>query len=587
MLGLWAALTLGLLLNWLPVQQMFLGTLAACIVLGLLPPSEAFAGFGHEATISIALLYVVAYTVQSTRILDSYSHWIIGRPQRTVGRQLWRFLPPVAVLSAFTNNTTVVAALLPVVQRWARKNNVPVGKLLMPLSFATILGGLCTLIGTNTNLVLDGFLTQAGQPGFAFFEFAKIGVPLAILGLVYITLVSVRLLPGSAGSMQQFTESVRQFVIEAKVTAEFEGIGKTLEQAGLRHLPGAFLFQIERDGQLIASVTSNEVIREGDRLFFNGLPASILELQRSIRGLATVTDQHFGLHNYDSDQFRVYEAVVSHSSPLLGQSVRDSQFRMRYNAVILGIHRNGERIEQKVGDIELSAGDTLLLLAPVNFDQLWYNSREFYLVSAFTEQEAQKPQTKAWIAVSAFVGMVVLVTLEVLPLGTAALLAVMVMILTRCINPRDARQAIDWGVIITIACSLGIGKAVQHAGLPQLLADSVAHSSQSGLPLLVILAGLYALTNIYTIFVTNSAAAALMAPVALSMAAELHLPAMPFMLLVAFAASADFSMPFGYQTNLMVYGPGGYKIRDYLRAGAPLNLIMGTGAVLLAYWLYF
>ena len=578
-------MTIALVRELASTEMVVFGTLLVLLLGQVLTPKEAFAGFSNGGVLTILFLYVIAGALQATQLSTALARPLFSRGNPSLTWRLARLLTPLTALSAFTNNTTIVAALVPVIRKWARQNSHPASKYLLPLSYATILGGLCTLVGTSTNLILHGFLLEMGHPGFSFFDLSVLGLPVAFIGLLYIIFIAHRLLPANREPFQNLGSSTREFVVEMKVGDDFPGIRQTVEEAGLRHLRGLFLFQIERDGRSIAPVQPLERVYPGDRLFFTGLPETILELQK-FRGLRTVEDATFDPATYDSDRHGVFEAVVSGSSPLVGQTVRESAFRDRYDAVILAIHRNGERIEEKVGDIVLHGGDTLLLLAQMNFDRKWYHSRDFYLVTRHREQESNKPPQKAWLTAVLFLGFILAAVTGVLPTVAAAAAAAMGLLLFRCLSPQDAKSSINYQVVITIAAAFGIGKAVANVGLASTFAELLTQSL-GDLGVLPVLFGLYFLTNIYSAFITNAAAAALLFPVAVSLAEGMSLPLLPLALLIAVAASAEFSLPIGYQTNLMVYGPGGYRVRDYLRAGLPLNLMAGIVSVWMAYWWFF
>jgi di/tricarboxylate transporter len=473
---------------------------------------------------------------------------------------------------------------IPVVRSWAEKNRYPLSKFLIPISYATIFGGVCTLIGTSTNLVVHGLLVKNGLPGMSFFEISKVGVPLAVAGVLLICLIGYLLLPDRKEPMVDLGEQTREFVIELRVDHEYTNVGKTVEEAGLRHLTGLFLFQIERDGNIIAPARPDDRIYEGDRLFFTGMPKTILELQKT-PGLQLIKDSHFDLKHYDSDQIKTFEAVISASSPLVGKNVRDSNFRRVYGAVIIAIHRNGERIKKKIGDVVLRPGDTLLLLADNTFFLKWYHSADFYLISN-TEPVSSKSRWQARLSLLVLVFMVTATVLKILPLFAATGAAAIVLILTRCISPLEIKSRIDWRVLIVIACAFGISSAIARSGIAGVISQTViACNNLWGIA--GTLAAIYAITNIYATFISHNAAAAMLFPIALATAEYLKLDVMPFAVTVAMAASLAFATPIGYQTNMMVYGPGGYKYTDFVRMGLPLQLGAGVLAVLLLYAVYF
>ena len=559
---------------------------AALIVLhlgGVVSVKEVCSGFSNEGMLTVAVLFIVAYALQSSTSLVSGMEKLLGK-----GRNrciYFRLMFPVICLSAFVNNTPVVASLIPVIKRWCRKYNLSASRFLIPLSYAAILGGTCTLIGTSTNLVVHGLLLEHGLEGFSFFELGKAGLPIACVVMVYFALVGYRLLPERKDTLVELGESTREFVVEVKVESAYTHAGKTIEEAHLRHLKGLFLFQINREGKTISPVSSDQKVVVGDRLFFTGLPETIYELVR-IPGLTAIKDPDFDLQNLDSDKTNIHEAVISNHSPLVGINVRESKFRTKYNAVILAIHRHGQRVNKKVGDIVLQANDTLLILADKDFYDKWYHSTDFSLISAGVSEYA-KPPWKGHLALLLLVLMVVSVTSGVInSMFVAAALVAGIMIVTGIISLHDAKRAIDFDVLIVIACSFGIGKGIANSGIADMAADFLVNSLY-GYGVIGVIAGLFVVTSLYTEIITNNAAAALIFPVALATAAHLNLDPKPFMIVLAVAASSAYATPLGYQTNMMVYGPGNYKFTDFIKTGLVINVLVGLVLTTVVYLLYF
>jgi di/tricarboxylate transporter len=577
-------MTFFLVREWIASEIVVFGTLIFLMIGKVISLEEAFAGFSNPGVLTIGLLFVVAGSLQSTGALNFFTPYIFGNTPEKPRKKLVRLLPPLSIFSAFLNNTPIVAMFIPLVRSWTQKFDLSPSKFFIPVSYATILGGVCTLIGTSTNLVIHGLLIKNGFEGFSFFEISRFGVPIALMGLIYLILFSQRLLPARREPIVELGESTREFVCELKVTENYQHTGKSIEEAGLRHLKGLFLFQIERDKKTIAAISPEEKIQVGDRLFFTGIPETIVELQKT-PGLQLIKDSSFDLKHYDSDQIKSYEAVVSPSSPLSGKNVRESNFRGKYGAVIIAIHRNGERIQKKIGDIVLRPGDTLLLLAEKEFMKKWYHSNDFYLISNAPIIHS-KPQWQAKLSVFIFTMMILLTVLNIMPLIVAAGLATITLILSKSISQSDAKNMVDWKVLLIIASAFGIAEAIENSGLAQII-SAVTIESVRPFGILGVLVGLYLLTSFYTSFITNNAAAAFLFPIALSMSASMDIDFRPLAIIIAIAASADFATPFGYQTNLMVYGPGGYRFKDYLRIGIPLQLMVGILTVTLVYQYYF
>jgi len=578
------AMTLVLIKEVIEPDIVVFSALLLLIVGGVLEIDEALAGFANGGMLTVGFMFIVAESMRQTGVLHEVGSRILGKKEQSITRKLFRFLFPVSAISAFFNNTPIVAMMIPTVHSWAKKHDYPVSKFLIPLSYATILGGACTLIGTSTTLVVHGLMLQNGMQGLGFFEITKFGVPITLFGLLYITLIGHKLLPDRKEPMAELGENTREFVIELKVEANYQHIGKTIEAAGLRHLKGLFLFQIERRKTILAPVGPDEKIHLDDRLFFTGLPATIIELQKT-QGLSIIRDTKFDLKNYDSDLLRTYEAVISPSSPLIGENVRESNFRSRYNAVIIAIHRNGERIRQKIGDIILREGDTLLLLARNDFLKRWYNSNDFHLISE-SEKVPSKPRWYSYFSIFVFVSMVIAMGFNALPIVVVAAIAAMLLIYSRCITPKDAHKSVGWDVLLVIASSFGIARALENSGVAQFLANNVV-AVMGGLGTIALLATIYYMTNFYTEIITNNAAAAFIFPIGLATAQQAGLDPRPFVLAIAIGASSSFATPIGYQTNMMVYGPGGYKFRDFLKIGVPMNIMVGLIAITLIYLYYF
>ena len=575
-------MTVALILEFWEADMIIFGALILLVLGGVVNIDEAFHGFSNHGMLTVGFLFIVAAGLQNTGLLNRLGEILLGRRGNTT-RSLFRFLPPVSAISAFFNNTPIVAMLIPAVRHWAGKHNVSLSKFLIPLSYATILGGICTLIGTSTNLVVHGLMLDNGMKGFTFFELTPVGLPVALIGITIIAALGHRLLPDRKEPVASLGERTREFVVAMRVQPEFQHIGRSVEAAGLRHLKGLFLFQIERQKRIISPATPEQQIQLHDRLFFTGLPETIMELQKT-PGLSLIKDATFDLKNYDSDDLGTFEVVVSPNSPLIGRSVRDSDFRSAYNAVIVAIHRSGERIRQKVGDIVFRPGDTLLVMASQGFLKKYYHSPDFYLVSKSVEI-ASKPQWTTWFSVGVISLMIVIMATGLLPILLTVSLAAAALVLSGCIRPVDARRSVDWKVLLIIASSLGIAKGLANSGLAHFLAVQIIDLFGE-IGTLGILAGVYFMTSFYTEVITNNAAAALVVPIALSLANQTGLDPHPLMVAVAIAASASFATPIGYQTNLMVYGPGGYRFRDFMRIGIPMNLTIGIMAISAIYLIY-
>ncbi|MGV3605034.1 MAG: SLC13 family permease [Planctomycetaceae bacterium] len=560
----------------LATDLVLIGSVVILLITNILTPAEAFKGMSNEGMLTVAVLYVVSAAVRETGGVDWIALKMFGRPKSQLGA-ITRLMFPTMTLSAFLNNTPLVAMLIPAVNDFSKRQKIPASKLMIPLSYAAILGGTCTLIGTSTNMVVDGLVKKTeGLPPLHMFDISWVGIPAAIIGGLFMVFAAHYLLPDrSAGVSRQ--DDPREYTVEMQVETDSPLVGQTIEHAGLRHLPSLYLAEIDRDGVAIPAVSPQEVLQGGDRLLFVGAVESVVELQR-IRGLVPATDDVFKL-KAPRTQRCLIEAVVSNTCPGIGKTIRESRFRSQYNAVVVAVARNGERLHQKIGDIELSAGDVLLVEAHPSFAEQNRNSRDFFLVSQ-VEDSSVRRHDKAFLAIGLLVGMVILMSLNIIPTILITLVVAGLMLLTKCISISAARKAVDWEVLVAIAASFALGEALERTGAAKLIANSATNIA-GGSPWWT-LAMLYLVTLIVTELITNNAAAALMFPFAISMAKGLGVSHMPFVITVMMAASAGFATPIGYQTNLMVYGPGGYRFSDYLRVGVPLDILIMIVTVILA-----
>ncbi|MDX2487943.1 MAG: SLC13 family permease, partial [Gammaproteobacteria bacterium] len=545
------------------------------LLAGVLSPEQALSGLANEGMVTVGVLYVVVTGLRETGGISWIVHSVLGRPRSLQHAQI-RLMAPVAAISAFLNNTPVVAMFIPAINDWARRNRLSVSKLMIPLSYASIAGGTCTLIGSSTNLVVNGLLIkETGAGGLSMLELAWVGIPVMVVVFIFILVGSKWLLPERVPAISRYDDA-REYTIEMLVENGSKLSGKSIEEAGLRQLPGMYLIEIDRQGQIMPAVSSYEVLRDGDRLVFAGVIESVVDLQKT-QGLTPASNQIYKLGSSRQDRVLV-EAVVSDSCPLAGKSVRKGRFRNVYNAVIIAVARNGKRINQKIGEIVLRPGDTLLLESHHSFAEQQRNSRDFFLVSEV--DGANPPQyRKAMLAMIILALMVLAVTTGWLSMLKASLLAAGLMILTRCTTGREARRSVDWQILIVIAASFGLGSALQITGAAESIAVSLVELAGGNKG--VSLSLMFAVTALLSAVATNNAAAVIMFPIALTTANNLGVSVLPFVITLMVAASASFATPIGYQTNLMVYGVGGYRFSDYLRIGVPLTVLVGMTTVLL------
>jgi di/tricarboxylate transporter len=553
----------------------FLGGLTVLIVSQAVSPTDALVGFSNQGMLTVAALYVVAAGLKETGAIQFVVDKIVGR-SRSIRLAQLRIMAPVMVISAFLNNTPVVASFIPALEDWARKNRIPASKILIPLSYAAILGGTCTLIGTSTNLIINGLLMQeTASASLGLFEPALVGIPCAIAGFIYLALFGRKLLPIRGSGFDTFKDP-REYTIEMLVDEGGSMVGGTVEEAGLRNLPGLYLVEIYRDDQILAAVDPEIRLKANDRLIFTGIVDSIVDIQQ-MKGLSPATDQLFKLNSTRRERLLI-EAVVSPTHPINGRTIKEGRFRNLYDAVVLAVARNGERVKEKIGDIQLQTGDTLLLEGHPNFLQQYKNSSDYFLVSGIIDSNPPNYDKSgiAWTILGIMIGSV---ATGFLSMFQASFMAAGLMIFSNCCHAADAKSYIDWSVLLVIAASLGIGNAMQETGAAAIMAENFLGLVDSNPHLALI--GTYLATWILTELITNNASAVLIFPIAMSMAASFGVNYMPFVMTIIMAASASFSTPIGYQTNLMVYGPGGYKFTDFTKIGLPLNLLVAIITIIL------
>ncbi len=550
-------------------DAVLLAGVGVLLLANVLTAEEALSGLANEGMATVAVLFVVARALKETGVVSWISTQLLGRPKSIPAAQ-FRLMVPVALSSSVLNNTPVVAMLIPAVRDWARRNKLAISQLMMPLSYAAIIGGTCTLVGTSTNLVVNGMLMETGTGySLSMFELAWVGLPCVVLVIAF-TLASSRwLLPNRDGGPEPELD-VRKYTVEMLVEQDSSLAGRSIEEAGLRQLPGLFLVEINRGGTAIGAPSPQEILLSGDRLVFAGDVRAVVDL-KNIHGLVVAEDQVFKL-SADQSARCLVEVVVSADFPMLGKTVKDMGFRHHYSAAIISLSRNGEDRQARIGDMTLEPGDTLLLETHDSFVEQQQFSRDFLLAS---KVEDSRPVRHEFRKRAAFIlaAMVLLVSFNLLSMFEASLLAAAAMVATRCIRIHDARNSINWQVLLVIAASIALGVATEKTGIAGALAELIVTGAST--PTLT-LAAIFAVTALLTAVISNLAAAVLMYPVVIAAATQLGVSPLPLVITLMFAASSCFSTPIGYQTNLMVYGPGDYRFSDFLKIGMPLTVLVGA-----------
>ena len=573
-----------------PTDLVFLAGLVGVTLCQIVTPKQALLGFANPAVVTIAALYVVAAGLRHSGALDLIGNLLLG-DVRTEKQAVRRLMFPIVALSALINNTPIVAMTVPTVIDWCRRTGVSPSRMLIPISYLAILGGACSLIGTSTNLVVNGLMVKhPGIQGMHLFEIGYVGLPCAIIGTLYLMFAGRHLLPNRTDLLESIGAQRRDYLVEMLVRENCRLIGKTVEQAGLRNLPGLFLIEINRESEVITPVTPRDRIEAGDRLIFTGVVSTIVDLEK-IPGLVPAVDSAYEIDPAARQLRHLTEAVLSNSSPLIGSTVKEARFRQLYNAAVLAVHRNGVRMTNKVGSIQLEPGDTLLLQTQSEFLNNFRNSRDFYLVSG-VGGDAPRRHDRVWVSLS-LLGLLVALLLIVtwraqtgdMPEGMTAIVAVMIagmMVGTRCLSMAQAHSAFELQVLITVGAALGLGEALEASGAATAIASGLIGMVNNDKFLLLVVT--YILTLLFTEMITNTAVAALMFPLAVAVAQQSGLEPKPFIMAIALAASFSFLTPIGYQTNLMVMGPGGYRPIDYFKVGLPLTvLVMITSLTLIPY----
>lgn len=566
--------TLGMLLweRFTP-DKVLAGAVAVLILSGVLSPAQALAGFWNPGVLTVAVLFVLVAALRTTGAIRWIGAFVLGPPSGRWWAQ-WRLTTISSSLSAFVNNTPIVATLTSAVEHWSRASGVPASKLLLPMNYATILGGMCTLIGTSTNLIVAGLVVAQGLPRLGMFDPVTVALPALLVGLVYLGTVGRWLLPARRSAFDQAAAESREYAVEMLVEAGGWVVGKTVGAAGLRHLSGSFLIELSRERELLVAVTPDTVLRAGDRLVFVGVTDAVRELRR-IDGLRPATDQLFKVDGGESRR-NLVELVLSRFSPAVGKSLREAAFRNRYNAAVIAVSRHGQRLHQKPGDVVLQAGDTLLVETAPDFMARFADSPEFLMVNLI---DGERPvDRRRAITALAILGTMVLANalfgVDILLSATCAAVAV---VLARCVGLSELRRSLDLRLLAVIACSFALGAAIDRTGVATLVAGQLG--SLGGADPFTTLVLVYVMTVVFTELLTNNAAAILVFPIGVSAAHQLGVDPMPFVMAVMMGASAGFITPIGYQTNLMVYGPGGYRFTDYIKVGAPLSLVVGLAVL--------
>lgn len=570
MLGVFALL----ICTRLPADFVFLGALTFLLVTGALSIEQALSGFSSSSVITVGFMFILVAGLTETGVL----HWItrkcLGTP-KSYPEALLRLMAPVSAASAFLSNTTVVAMFLQIVMIWSKKLSIKPSKLLIPLSYASVLGGLCTIIGTPPNLIISGLYAKETGIMFGFFEVAKLGIICLVAGYLMILFMK-RLLPERNQSSEQFNQS-KEFTTELLVPSDCPFIGKTVAEAGLDQVSGGHIIEIMHfDREIISPVPDDEFIMGGDRLIYTGIPEKLISLKTS-HGLVTAAEHVYSVSEISKDRTLV-QAVIPEYSSLIGRTFMGRNFEKLFNVVLVAVSREGKRIENSPRETVIMPGDILLLECTPDFmDQADTLEKDLIVLN---RQERDIPVSRKTLVASGIMLAVVLsATFNILPLVSAALLGLLAMLATRCCTPAKARSSVSGSTLVVFAASLGLGSAIQSTGLAMSIAGEIQNicGTNPYIALIVICSA----TCILSEFISNTAAAAIFFPIALQTAHTLGVNPTPFMISLMIS-TASFATPIGSPTHLLVYGPGGYKFTDFMLLGVLMNAMTVVVAAIFA-----
>lgn len=555
-------------------------TLLFFFILGLITPSEIMSSVSNEGVLTLALLFVIVSVIERTNLVERVLNYVLDK-SKTENGALVRLTGPLVSFSMFFNNTPIVVMLVPAIQKWCKERGFYASKFLLPISYITIFGGIVTLIGTSTNLIVHGWLLERGFEGFSFFYLLPYSILGIVLGILYLFTFGYKILPENNTEIEEKYDTGKKFLYEAVIHEGCKLIGKTVTSNEIKQLKGIYLVKIERNGEVISPVKLTDKIQANDLIVFSG-SLETLEALQSMNNISIKTGKDVSVESLQNNEADLVEGVISHNSPLVNQRIKDTNFRAKYDASIVAVHRKNERIEENIGDIVLKPGDVLLMLADKDFSVRAINKDDFYVITDIPKQKVFN-QGQTYVAIGSFILMILLVAFGMLSMFEASLLFVGLYLILQFFNEEQVIKNMPFQVLILIVCSLGVGTVIETSGTAELIANSIINVIGGAFGTLGLLAAVYLVTTVLTEVVTNAAAAIITMPIAVEVAAYVDLSPTVVAAIVAIAASASFATPIGYQTILIVYGPGGYKFSDYLKVGIPLNMIFMVTVVLSAY----
>lgn len=566
----------------LPTDVIALLLVLILTLTGLLSPAQAFAGFGSDTVVMIFGLLVLTAALVRTGMVEIAGRWLLRFTGNTTTRAMTVIMGVATTLSAFISNTATTAFLAPIVLGLARRLRISPAKLLMPLAFASILASSLTLVGTSTNIVVSGLMTQYGLPPLRMFELTPVGLPLALMGLAYMVFIGQRLIPVRDGDTHDDAAfGIRPYLAEVVLLPESPLVGKTLAEAALGQDMDLAVLRVVRERNRYLAPQADLRLEAGDELLVEGPRDQLLKI-RNVNGMGFKSDIKLSDPRLQNENVQLAEVLLLPGSPLIGRTLKTLRFRQRYGVQVLGVNRRGRSIFRKLSQVRLQVGDQLLVQGAranlANMDE----DNTFHLVGA-VEHESPN-QRRAPIAIGAFVLVLALAALEIVPLAVAAVAGVLLVFITRTITPEEAYRAVEWKAIIVIGSMLALGVAMQQSGAADYLAAQLVAWLPNANPLWLLTA-FFALTMILTQPMSNQAAAAVVLPVALETAILLGLNPRTFAVMIAAGASCSFITPLE-PACLIVYGPGRYRFFDFVKIGTPLTIAFYLVALLLVPWIW-
>ena len=558
--------------EWFSPDLVAMGAFVLLIGIGILDEKSALSVFSNPAPIIVSCMFVLSAALERTGTIEALGEWFEKLAGRKELRVLLVLMLIVAVLSAFVNNTPVVVVFMPIVLALARKHDLVASRFLIPLSYAAIVGGTCTIIGTSTNLVSSGIAKESGLEEFGMFEVSKLGIVFVIVTFIYMLVIGRKLLPDRVTLSTLFDSNEgKEFLTSVIISDDSELIGKKISETSLSKIRNFRVLEVSRSGKKIISPVKEITFSSGDKLLVKSRIEGVVDAGGNA-GVELGIEGGLGLQELQTESAVLIEGVIGPGSSLLGRSIKELNFRERYDVIILALHRRGVNLRDKFENVRLAFGDTILVEGSPDKINALSQERDFINLSQSNCRPLRR--SKVPFAVGALLLFMLLAAFKVAPLIVLALGAALLTLFSKCLEPSEAYDAIDWKVIFMIFGMLGLGTALQKVEVIQMLADSLTGWAMILTNIYVLVALIYLVTAILTELISNNAVAALLTPVAISVAQAMDLDPRPLVVAVMFAASASFSTPIGYQTNTYIYGAGGYKFTDFTRVGIPLTIIL-------------